>query len=74
MTYAVNQTYLPISKAITTSGSFYLYAVVSALSAVWIYFFVFETKGRTLEEIQDLLKGVDPSASKAVELEEKGAI
>jgi hypothetical protein len=71
MTYAVNQTYLPISKAITTAGSFYMYAVISALSAVWIYFFIFETKGRTLEEIQDLLRGVDPTAStKSVELEE----
>jgi hypothetical protein len=57
MTYAVNVTYLPVSKAITTAGSFYMYATVSALSAVWIFFFIFETKGRTLEEIQDLLKG-----------------
>ena len=57
MTYAVNVTYLPLSKALGNAGSFYFYAAVSAASGVWIYFYIFETKGKTLEEIQELLKG-----------------
>jgi hypothetical protein len=57
MTYVVSQTYLPLDTAVGHAGAFYFYAVVSALSGVWIYFFIFETKGRTLEEIQELLKG-----------------
>jgi len=36
---------------------FYFFAAVSAASTAWIYFYIFETKGRSLEEIQELLKG-----------------
>ena len=55
--YAVNQTYLPLNAALGNAGSFYFYAAVAVASGIWIQLFIFETKGRTLEEIQELLKG-----------------
>ncbi len=57
MTYAVNQTYLPMSQGLGHAGSFYFYAGVSVASFLWIYVYIFETKGRSLEEIQRLLRG-----------------
>ena len=58
MTYVVNQTYLPMTKSsLGVPGSFYFFAAVSAASGLWIWAYLFETKGRTLEEIQALLKG-----------------
>ena len=57
MTYVVSQTYLPLQQGLGNSGSFYLYAGVCVVSGVWIQRYIFETKGRTLEEIQRLLKG-----------------
>lgn len=57
MTYAVNQTYLPMSQGLGNAGAFYFYAAVCVASFLWIYMFIFETKGRTLEDIQLLLKG-----------------
>jgi hypothetical protein len=69
MTYCVNQTYLPMSQSsLGISGSFYFYGGVSALSGVWIWMYLFETKGRTLEEIQNLLKGSKEPNEEQVEL------
>ena len=39
------------------AGSFYFFAALTAGSFLWIYVYIFETKGRTLEEIEDLLRG-----------------
>ena len=69
MTYAVNQTYLPMAKGIGNAGAFYFYAAVCVASFLWIYTYMFETKGRTLEEIQRLLRGERVGE----EEEEKGA-
>ncbi len=52
------------------ANSFYFYAAISAASGVWIYFYVFETKGRTLEEIQELLKGGSAAKGGDVPLED----
>jgi len=51
MSGVVSMTFLSISKAITVPGTFYLFAGVSALCSIFIYFCVPETKGKTLEEI-----------------------
>ena len=45
------------SSSLGPSGTFYFFAAVAAGSFFWIWAFVFETKGRSLEEIQELLKG-----------------
>ena len=64
----MNQAYLPMTQsALGTPGTFYFFAAVSAASGLWIWAYVFETKGRTLEEIQELLKG--KRAVRAVEPE-----
>eukprot|EP00253_Pinus_taeda_P011130 PITA_11130 len=47
----VAMTFLSVSRAITVSGTFFLFACLSVLCVVFIYIFVPETKGKTLEEI-----------------------
>lgn len=44
-------TFLSMAKAMTVSGTFFLFSSVAALSAVFVYIFTPETKGQTLEEI-----------------------
>jgi hypothetical protein len=41
-----------ISK--TQFGAFIFFGVITLIGAVWVYFFVPETKGRTLEEMDEL--------------------
>ncbi|RLM86456.1 putative polyol transporter 1 [Panicum miliaceum] len=50
----VSMTFLSLSSAITIGGSFFLYAGIVALS--WVFFFTClpETRGRTLEEMGEL--------------------
>ena len=57
MTYVVTQAYPPMKAAMGLNGVFYFFAAVSFASFLWIYVYIFETKGRTLEEIEDLLRG-----------------
>lgn len=44
-------TFLSMAKAMTIAGTFFLFSAIAALSAIFVYFFTPETKGRTLEEI-----------------------
>lgn len=50
----ITMTFLSLSKAITQGGSFFLYAGIAAVA--WVFFFTFlpETRGRTLEDMQEL--------------------
>ncbi|KAG6516325.1 polyol transporter 5-like [Zingiber officinale] len=50
----IAMTFLSLSKAITLGGSFFLYSGIAAVA--WVFFFTFlpETRGRTLEEMQEL--------------------
>jgi hypothetical protein len=52
-------TFLSLSSAITIGGSFFLYAGIVALS--WVFFFTClpETRGRTLEEMGELFGMID---------------
>eukprot|EP01138_Halocafeteria_seosinensis_P014674 gb/GECG01014979.1/.p1 GENE.gb/GECG01014979.1/~~gb/GECG01014979.1/.p1 ORF type:complete len:686 (+),score=79.24 gb/GECG01014979.1/:1-2058(+) len=50
----VSMTFLNLATAITPFGSFGLYAGVAVLGGVFLFFRLPETKGRTLEEIQEL--------------------
>ncbi|GLJ23713.1 hypothetical protein SUGI_0449390 [Cryptomeria japonica] len=47
----VSVSFLSLTDAITVPGAFFLFAGVSFLCSVFIYFLVPETKGKTLEEI-----------------------
>ncbi|GAB4853920.1 Polyol transporter 5 [Ancistrocladus abbreviatus] len=50
----ISMTFLSLSKAITTGGAFFLFAGIATVS--WIFFFTFlpETRGRRLEEMDEL--------------------
>ncbi|XP_074561795.1 polyol transporter 5-like [Curcuma longa] len=54
MSGAVTMSFLSLYKAISIAGSFYLYAGVA--SAGWVFFYVFlpETRGRSLEDMEEL--------------------
>uniref|UniRef100_A0A0D6QRM5 Major facilitator superfamily (MFS) profile domain-containing protein n=1 Tax=Araucaria cunninghamii TaxID=56994 RepID=A0A0D6QRM5_ARACU len=47
----VSVTFLSLSHAITVPGAFFLYAGFSFLAILFVFFFVPETKGKTLEEV-----------------------
>lgn len=38
-------------------GTFWLFSIICGVGAIFVYFFVPETKGKTLEKIQEELKG-----------------
>jgi sugar porter (SP) family MFS transporter len=54
MSGVVTMTFISLYEAITVAGSFFLYAGIAALSWVFIYFCLPETKGRSLEDIEVL--------------------
>lgn len=54
-TYVVTQTFLPMKNALGISGVFLLFAGVCFFCTFWIWIYLPETKGRTLEEIETLL-------------------
>eukprot|EP00049_Salpingoeca_infusionum_P006999 m.113861 g.113861 ORF g.113861 m.113861 type:complete len:585 (-) comp13529_c0_seq2:2087-3841(-) len=58
MSGTIAMTYLSLENAIGGAGTFYLYGSVAVLSVVFTYFFVPETKGRSLEQIKDTLRGM----------------
>lgn len=47
----VSISFLSLTDAITVPGAFFLFAGISGLCSLFIYFLVPETKGKTLEEI-----------------------
>jgi hypothetical protein len=48
----VSLTFLTLVEKLGASSTFFLYALVSAASWLFAYYFVPETKGRTLEQIE----------------------
>ncbi|XP_078178085.1 polyol transporter 5-like isoform X2 [Carex rostrata] len=54
MSGVITMSFISLYKAITIAGSFYLYAGVATLGAVFIYFFLPETRGRSLEDMEVL--------------------
>ncbi|KAJ9686374.1 hypothetical protein PVL29_015331 [Vitis rotundifolia] len=47
----VAMSFLSVSDAITFGGTFFIFSVISALSVAFVYMFVPETKGKSLEQI-----------------------
>jgi MFS transporter, SP family, galactose:H+ symporter len=52
--WVVAQTFLTLVNAITTEGTFLLFAGFCVITFVYVRFFLPETKGKTLEEVQDM--------------------
>jgi SP family galactose:H+ symporter-like MFS transporter len=60
--FLVSEFFLTLIDAIGTSATFYLFAGFSVVAYVWVFRRVPETKGRSLEEIQQLWDEDDPVA------------
>lgn len=50
--FALTYSFPFINRAVGSAGSFFLYGAICLAGAVFVFFFVPETKGRTLEEIE----------------------
>lgn len=53
--YLVSLTFLDLIHAIGSEGTFFIYALLSALAFWFIFYYIPETKGKSLEEIENLL-------------------
>ncbi|XP_048141563.1 probable polyol transporter 4 isoform X1 [Rhodamnia argentea] len=49
---AVTMSFLSVSRLITVGGTFFVFAVISALSVIFVHICVPETKGKSLEQIE----------------------
>ncbi|RLN31000.1 polyol transporter 5-like [Panicum miliaceum] len=54
MSGVVTMTFISLYQAITMAGAFYLYAAVAAASFVFVYACLPETRGRSLEDMEEL--------------------
>ena len=61
--WVVSQFFLTLIDSIGNSATFYLFAFFAAVAYAWIWKRVPETKGRSLEEIQDIWDHHDPVAT-----------
>ncbi|CAI9299535.1 unnamed protein product [Lactuca saligna] len=64
----VAMSFLSVSHAISMWGTFFIFTMVSALSVVFVYKFVPETKGKSLEQIESLFGNEHDSLENEVEL------
>lgn len=64
----VAMSFLSVSDAITVGGTFFIFSVVSAVSVAFVYMFVPETKGKSLEQIELLFKNEHDWQKAEVEL------
>jgi len=55
--FLVSQFFLSLVDGIGSSATFWLFALLSFIGLVWVYVYVPETKGQTLEQIQSIWKG-----------------
>ncbi|KAL2498466.1 putative polyol transporter 6 [Abeliophyllum distichum] len=70
MNATVSMTFLSLSDAITIGGAFYLYAGMAVVALFFVYFCLPETKGRSLEEMEEVFSKPDiaKNSKKGVEL------
>lgn len=70
----VSETFLTLTKALGSAGTFLLFAGFSVIGLVFIYFLVPETKGLPIEEVELMLeKGYKPRLFGGVKKEENKA-
>ncbi|KAL1810110.1 hypothetical protein ACET3Z_027100 [Daucus carota] len=54
MNATISITFISIYKAITIGGAFFMFAGISVLALIFFFFFLPETRGRSLEEMEEL--------------------
>ncbi|CAL4938072.1 unnamed protein product [Urochloa decumbens] len=66
MSGTITMSFISLYKAITLAGSFYLYSGIAAAGWVFMFFFLPETRGRSLEDTEQLFGGGDGQAQEDV--------
>jgi hypothetical protein len=56
LTFVVIKYTAPVMNALGIHGTMFLFAIVSVLGCIVVIFFFPETKGKTFEEISDMLE------------------
>ncbi|EYU26153.1 hypothetical protein ABFS82_08G106800 [Erythranthe guttata] len=65
----VAMSFLSVARAITVGGAFFIFSAISALSVGFVYRYVPETKGKSLEQIELLFRdGYELHGSREVQL------
>lgn len=63
LVFLVTKTFPTLTVVFKSSGAFWIFAVIMAAAAVFTLFVVPETKGKSVQEIQDELTGRKPNSS-----------
>jgi SP family facilitated glucose transporter-like MFS transporter 8 len=67
LAFIVTKFYSDMANSFGTHTTFWIFAVISAIGTVFVFFLVPETKGKTLDEIQKELGGSAPATAVATE-------
>jgi SP family sugar:H+ symporter-like MFS transporter len=54
--FTVTVSFLPLLKAIGLTGAYASYAIAAAISLPFVWLAVCETKGKTLEQMKDIME------------------
>jgi hypothetical protein len=52
-TTIVNYSFLKIVDVLTLAGTFWAFAIMGLISVIWGYFYIPETRGKSLESIEE---------------------
>ncbi|CAN1225114.1 Probable polyol transporter 3 [Linum perenne] len=70
MNATISMTFISLYEAITIGGAFFMFAGISVVGLLFFYFMFPETKGKTLEEMEELFgKGFGSGLSKSDKVE-----